>query len=465
MKKLYTMIFTAVAAMVFATTANAQKPFLSKAPAGDQESPFVAGKTIPMSEIESIFVEAPEKGKKHEWSDWKYYSEGTYTYVKTGCQKVEGLTGPITIYTREDPTGEAVTDTAYNCKFNYGFEGFWDNIFASKGFVGPKLIIGRDDKDSLHVDYQDSGLKVKLTSGDSVSVMVSDGRDYIKPQYQYKYTGYEDQELGTFNLFLVYWTSAGGRFGAGWKSSSSEGAWSQWLEDQTGEFTYVFLGDDEAEDPADNMQELDDLKCRVSNKSSKYIQITTETWGQGFATRAGVEAMFQINTTDNTIYVPEFNTGYTLEKEDDNGDVYDIEVLAADAKTAGFSKIPWEEFPSTWDPETKTLNLSLVYYAHYPSGFMKNGTDYSTYVMYWYPKAETFVYTGEIPEPDPIIPTGLKGDANGDGVVDVADITAIAGYILGEIPTGFNSDNADANSDSVIDVADITATASIILGN
>ena len=60
---------------------------------------------------------------------------------------------------------------------------------------------------------------------------------------------------------------------------------------------------------------------------------------------------------------------------------------------------------------------------------------------------------------------GLKGDANGDSVVDVADITAIASYILGTTPEGFNADNADANSDTVIDVADITATASIILGN
>ena len=60
---------------------------------------------------------------------------------------------------------------------------------------------------------------------------------------------------------------------------------------------------------------------------------------------------------------------------------------------------------------------------------------------------------------------GKKGDANNDGVVDVADITAIASYILGSVPTGFNTDNADANGDSTIDVADITATASIILGN
>ena len=57
-----------------------------------------------------------------------------------------------------------------------------------------------------------------------------------------------------------------------------------------------------------------------------------------------------------------------------------------------------------------------------------------------------------------------KGDANCDGVVDVADITAIASFILGENPANFNRTNADANNDGEIDVADITATASIILG-
>ena len=60
--------------------------------------------------------------------------------------------------------------------------------------------------------------------------------------------------------------------------------------------------------------------------------------------------------------------------------------------------------------------------------------------------------------------TKLLGDANGDGKVDVSDITTIASYILGNHPEGFCFDNADANEDGKIDVADITTTASIILG-
>ena len=466
MKKFYVMVVMTIAAFAFTMNANAQKAVITKAPDGIEAS-HIKAKSIPMSMIKSFSVAAPEKGKKNAWSDWKYYSEGTYNYMTTGVQHTEGLTGPITIYTQEAGADDAPMDSVYNCKFNYGFEGFWDNLFGSvEGYVGPKLVIGKDAVDSLRIDYQESGIQVTLTTGDKVPVLISDGRDVFYPQYVYKYTGYEDQELGVFNLYTAYWAGDLGYFGYGWESTTSEGAWSQWKEEQTGMFGHVFFGDDEAEDPMDNVQEFDDLKCRVSNKSAKYIQIATESWGQGFATRGGAEAMFQINTADNTITVPEFDTGYSFEAEDDNGDTYDFEVYASDVETLSLSSLTWDEYPSTWDPETKTMNLNLCYHAYYPDGFMQDGQDLTGYVTYWYPVSEVFMYTGEFAEPDPTpTPGGLKGDANGDEVVDVADITAIAGYILGETPAKWNADNADANSDNVIDVADITATATIILEN
>ncbi|MBQ0103260.1 MAG: hypothetical protein KBS99_03710 [Prevotellaceae bacterium] len=57
----------------------------------------------------------------------------------------------------------------------------------------------------------------------------------------------------------------------------------------------------------------------------------------------------------------------------------------------------------------------------------------------------------------------LPGDANNDTFINVADITAIATYILGLPLEGFNKTNADVNGDSTIDVTDISATAGIIL--
>ena len=57
----------------------------------------------------------------------------------------------------------------------------------------------------------------------------------------------------------------------------------------------------------------------------------------------------------------------------------------------------------------------------------------------------------------------LLGDADDDGEVTVADITAIASSILGTEPEKWNAKNADADQDGQITVSDITTTASIIL--
>ena len=57
----------------------------------------------------------------------------------------------------------------------------------------------------------------------------------------------------------------------------------------------------------------------------------------------------------------------------------------------------------------------------------------------------------------------LIGDANNDGNVDVADITTIASYILGNNPQQFVFANADVDNDGYITVSDITAVAYIIL--
>ena len=47
------------------------------------------------------------------------------------------------------------------------------------------------------------------------------------------------------------------------------------------------------------------------------------------------------------------------------------------------------------------------------------------------------------------------GDANGDGYVTDADVKAIADFIMGKTPEGFDMDAADANQDTNVDAADI----------
>ena len=66
----------------------------------------------------------------------------------------------------------------------------------------------------------------------------------------------------------------------------------------------------------------------------------------------------------------------------------------------------------------------------------------------------------EVSSPDYIV-----GDANGDGVITVADYIAIAHYIMNNPPSEFNEKAADANGDGQINVADYIAVAHIIMNS
>ena len=57
----------------------------------------------------------------------------------------------------------------------------------------------------------------------------------------------------------------------------------------------------------------------------------------------------------------------------------------------------------------------------------------------------------------------MPGDANGDGKINVVDITATANYILGSPGSSFIFDAADVNHDGKVNVVDIVAIANIIL--
>ena len=60
---------------------------------------------------------------------------------------------------------------------------------------------------------------------------------------------------------------------------------------------------------------------------------------------------------------------------------------------------------------------------------------------------------------------GLLGDVNMDGLVDVADVVALANHVMGETPDPFNINVANINSDEIIDVSDVVALANLIMGS
>ena len=55
-----------------------------------------------------------------------------------------------------------------------------------------------------------------------------------------------------------------------------------------------------------------------------------------------------------------------------------------------------------------------------------------------------------------------KGDVNGDGFVDADDIQAIADYIMGKNPSGFNFANANMNGDTKVDAADLVLLVNLV---
>ncbi len=56
-----------------------------------------------------------------------------------------------------------------------------------------------------------------------------------------------------------------------------------------------------------------------------------------------------------------------------------------------------------------------------------------------------------------------KGDINGDGEVNVADVTTLVDYILGKNPTNCYESACDINGDNEINVSDVTSLVDIIL--
>ena len=58
-----------------------------------------------------------------------------------------------------------------------------------------------------------------------------------------------------------------------------------------------------------------------------------------------------------------------------------------------------------------------------------------------------------------------RGDVNGDGSVNISDVTALIDYILSHDATGINLQAADCNQDTNINISDVTALIDFILSH
>ncbi|MBQ3631517.1 MAG: dockerin type I repeat-containing protein [Prevotella sp.] len=70
------------------------------------------------------------------------------------------------------------------------------------------------------------------------------------------------------------------------------------------------------------------------------------------------------------------------------------------------------------------------------------------------------MFFSETATPQPAV---LLGDANDDGVVNVADYVAVSHHITGNTPVQWNVTNADVNGDGRITVADYIGIVHIVL--
>ena len=62
-----------------------------------------------------------------------------------------------------------------------------------------------------------------------------------------------------------------------------------------------------------------------------------------------------------------------------------------------------------------------------------------------------------------VVPQGKRGDANNDGNVSIADVSALIDYLLSKDPSTINMDNGDCNLDHSVTISDVSALIDFML--
>jgi len=222
-----------------------------------------------------------------------------------------------------------------------------------------------------------------------------------------------------------------------------------------------------------------------------YTQVSIATNPSWNAEKTVYTAYLDINAQS---YFDGINRIYVGEAQDDEYFLvptertrFDVEVQQAGTKSIGFMAEPgMGKITLSWLPTDSADMIDLMGYALYrytlnDSLFSSDTTrvndhliedtvyiDYdvnpgTTYFYYYKPIRTSFedVTPSNVVAATPY--TAQKGDANGNLVIDVADVVTEIAYLTNENPQPFIFDAADVNSDSLINILDVVGTINLIL--
>ncbi len=136
--------------------------------------------------------------------------------------------------------------------------------------------------------------------------------------------------------------------------------------------------------------------------------------------------------------------------------------FAETADVLGFNMYRFENLTDSTFTDTTLISTELIIDSTYTDFAVIPETTY----RYLYKIVGTDMEESDFSKVVSATPfNATPGDANGDLVVNVLDITSIVNYLLNNNPEPFLFDGADANEDGNVNVLDIVAVVNIIMGD
>ena len=197
--------------------------------------------------------------------------------------------------------------------------------------------------------------------------------------------------------------------------NGAEGEWTAWTDFLSGTGTYTHL----KIFTQDVVSRMLQVRIRETKSNPSTCQIMVENWGLD----TGNSLIINFDRTTNQCTIAQQEIGYY---DSANGYMH-----MSDMPTYA-SKYTYEQWPSYYDADNGVFTFNVAY--SFDNGRYYTGAD-----------------TLKIDLPD--------GDVNADGRLNQDDLKTISDHILGRMPQPFNRSQADFDGDGTIDVTDISRLA------